>query len=483
MSKTYSYAVSLAVLIAAGCAQQPAQRGDGEREAQPAASAPAPKPRVVQRPAVKPQVLPNQELSRSILFKLLLAEIALQRGQANVAVQSYLDLARETRDPRIAQRATEVAWNSRFLGVALETAGIWLAADPDSQQARQVLAALLINQSRLADALPYLEKSLAADKENVGGNFLQLNALLGRHPDKQAVLQMIQKLAQPYAELPEAHYAISQAALNAGHNDLALEETRAALKLRPEWEQAALLQAQLLQKNSDAEALAYLQSYLKSHPRAADVRLSYARLLVSVKDYAHARSEFQALLKEFPDNPDVTMAVALLSLQLHDYDAAETQLLHAMETNYKDPDAARYYLGQLNEERKRPEEALRWYSASKAESNMCRRAPVTRRFSQKRESSTKRANICRTRHAPRSKPCSSLRPKPSCCATATISAVRTTCSTQAVEKNPNSAELLYDQAMAAEKIERYECSRPTCVKSFSSNRTCARVQCAGLHPG
>ena len=47
-----------------------------------------------------------------------------------MAVQSYLELARETRDPRIAQRATEVAWNARFVGVAIEAAGIWLAADP-----------------------------------------------------------------------------------------------------------------------------------------------------------------------------------------------------------------------------------------------------------------------------------------------------------------------------------------------------------------
>jgi tetratricopeptide (TPR) repeat protein len=34
-----------------------------------------------------------------------------------------------------------------------------------------------------------------------------------------------------------------------------------------------------------------------------------------------------------------------------------------LELNYKDPDVVRFYLGQLNEDRKRPDEALKWYSA------------------------------------------------------------------------------------------------------------------------
>ncbi len=443
------------ILALAACAEQPLQPGDVQSE-QPAAKAPALKPRVVVRPTAKPPVLPNQELSQATLFKLLLAEIALQRGQVNVAVQSYLELTRETKDPRIAQRATEVAGYSRFFGVALETAGIWLAADPESLQARQVLAALLVNQARLADAQPHLEKSLAADKDNVGHNFLQLNTLLARHPDKAAVLQLTQNLAQPYPAVPEAHYSIAQAAWGAGQSQLALAEIRAALKLRPDWEQAALFQGQLLQRTSNADALAYFQGYLKSYPRAMDLRLNYARLLVTDKKYPEARTEFQALLQEFPNNPDVTMAVGLLSLQLNDYDAAEAQLLRALESNYKDPDAVRFYLGQTNEERKRFDEALRWYSsindgeqyvpararyagilakqgklieARKYLQDAGRNAQQRMQFTQAEAQLLRDANDFR----------------------AAFDVLG-----QALEKNPNSPELLYDHAMAAEKVDRID---------------------------
>ena len=52
-------------------------------------------------------VYPAQELTPQILYQLMLAEVAGARGQMVMAAQSYLDLARRTRDPRIARRAAE----------------------------------------------------------------------------------------------------------------------------------------------------------------------------------------------------------------------------------------------------------------------------------------------------------------------------------------------------------------------------------------
>ncbi len=453
--KILKLAAWASVLALTACAEQPLRPGDAPSE-QPAAKAPAPKPRVVVRSSAKPSVLPQQELSQAVLFKLLLAEIALQRGQNNVAVQSYLELTRETQDPRIAQRATEVAWNSRFLGVALETAGIWLAVDPESLQARQVVASLLVNQARLADAQPHLEKSLAADKENVGQNFLQLNTLLARHPDKAAVLKLTQNLAQPYATLPEAHFSIAQAALGAGQGQLALTEIRTALTLRPEWEQAVLFQGQLLQRTSNADALAYYQGYLRNYPRAMDVRLNYARLLVTAKKYSEARGEFQALMNEFPNNPDVAMAVGLLSLQLNDYDAAETQLLHALENNYKDPDAIRYYLGQTNEERKRPDEALRWFGSVNggeqyvpARSRYAGILAKQDKLAEARKYLQDAARDAQQRVQFTQAEAQLLRDANEYRAAYDVLG-------RALDKNPSSPELLYDHAMAAEKIDRID---------------------------
>ena len=353
----------LASFALAACAQAPVQL-----EPKPSTVTAQPLPKVVaQKPAPAPvqrvAPLPNVELSEAILFKLTLGEIALQRGQPHVAVPAFLEVARETRDPRLARRATEVAWSARFLPAALDAATLWLQLDPDSARARQTVIALLVNQSRLDDALPHLQKWLSAEPDRIGENFLQLSSLVASHQDKPAIHRLMRTLAAPYAAVPEASLAVAQAAWNADDQPAALEATRRALELRPGWELAALFQARALQRDSVDQAVVFLEGFLKNNPGARDARLNLARLLVAARRYPDARKQFEILVGEAPNNPEIAMAVATLSLQAKDYPAAELQLRRALEINPKDPDVVRLYLGQVNEELKRDEQALKWYSS------------------------------------------------------------------------------------------------------------------------
>ena len=450
---THHYIVLMTCAALGACAQQPRPIGEGEP-----ARAEAPPPRVV---AAKPEpsrpAMPNVELSEDLLFKLTLAEIAVQRGQPHVAVPAYLDLARATRDPRVAQRATEVAWNARFSSAALEAASIWLQADPGSAQARQVIAALLVNQARLSDAQPHLEKWIAADRQNVGQSFLELSPLLARHKDKAEVLKLTQGLAKPYPDVAEARLAVAQAAWNADDQRLALDEGRAALKLRPDWELAALFTAQVLQRRSNDEALRFLGDYLQKYPQARDARLNYARLLVNAKDYPQARKQFEMLVAEYPDNADVGMAIALLAMQAGDHAAAETQLQRVLELNYKDPDLARFYLGQVNEERKRYDEALKWYSSvAQGEQYVNAQAryagilakqgklPEARQYLQQAGANSSQQRVQLTQAEAQL-----LRDASEYQAAFDLLG-------QALEKMPDAPDLLYDHAMAAEKIDRLD---------------------------
>lgn len=360
MNLTRTLALTACLTLAA-CAQPPLQTD----AAPPVATTPAAKPLpkvVTQIPAPRAAPLPNVELSEAILFKITLAEIAIQRGQPHVAVPAFLEVARETKDPRLARRATEVAWNARFLPAALEAATLWLQADPESARARQTVIALLVNQSRLDDAVPHLEKWLAGDPEHVGQNFLQISTLVAGHPDKPAIHKLLRTLAAKYPQVPEASLATAQAAWNANDQPAALDAARQALKLRPGWELAALFQAQALQRSSADEAINFLEGFVKAYPNARDARLNYARMLVTARRFPEARKQFEVLLGEAPNNAEIAMAVATLSMQAKDYVAAEAQLRRALEIGHKDPDMVRMYLGQVNEELKRDDEALKWYA-------------------------------------------------------------------------------------------------------------------------
>jgi tetratricopeptide (TPR) repeat protein len=305
--------------------------------------------------------LPERRLDSEFLYKFLLAEIAGQRGNYQTAAKAYLDMAKSTRDPRIARRATEVALYGRFNDIAVEAAKLWLATEKDSTAARQTLAALYVNTNDLASAKPLLQQMLAADGDNVGQSLLQLYPLLAKSTDKAAVLALVKELTKPYRERPEAHLAMAEASLSANKYDAALAEVREAMRLRPDWETGALLQAQMLNRESRTKALDYLQSFIAANPKAQEARLAYARQLINDKKYPEARAEFQKLLDENPQNGDIAVTVALLSVQMNDLDVAETQLKRVLEMDYKDPDAVRFHLGQVNEERKHYDEAAKWY--------------------------------------------------------------------------------------------------------------------------
>jgi len=96
------------------------------------------------------QDLPNIALSSQILFQVLAAEVALQRGQPAPAYQTYLALARDTHDPRFAQRATEIAIAAQSPNDALTAVQLWQQFAPNSDRAAQLSASLLIVSGKMA---------------------------------------------------------------------------------------------------------------------------------------------------------------------------------------------------------------------------------------------------------------------------------------------------------------------------------------------
>ena len=310
--------------------------------------------------------LPKQELTAPILFDFLVGETALQRGNLDIAVSRYVKLARTTRDPRIAKRATEIALHAGNPFAAEQAATMWIELEPDSVDARQTIAALLVNMGKLEAARPHLEKLLDSEKESVGNAFMQLNQLLSKNADKAATLQLIQQLSQPYKEVPEVHFAISQAAWFANQHSLALEEMQRALALRPGWEIAAVHNGRILQRNSSTDAIEFYRDYLKNYPAANEVRIAYIRLLIGDNQNDLAREQLQWLSENNSEDAEIMLAVGLLATEMGDFDITETSFKKALSLGYKDTNAVHFHLGQIYEETKRPDMAMASYQMVKS---------------------------------------------------------------------------------------------------------------------
>lgn len=301
--------------------------------------------------------LPKQDLTEPLLFDFLMGETALQRGDRDVASESYLRLAKTTRDPRVAQRATEVALLSQKPAQALDAAKIWVELDSNSVIAHQTIAALLVSDDRLDEARIHLDRLLDLEG-NPGNFFMQLNNLLVRNTDKTETLNLVQQFAKPYPKIPEAHFAVAQAASLAGQFETAKQQMKLVLALRPDWEMAAIYNGRVLHRVSSASAIEFYENYLKTYPKANKTRITFARMLVAEKNYIMARSQFQQLLAQSPGNANVALAVGLLSMELRDFDAAEENFKKALQFGYKDLNTIRFYLASIYEKTHRIDDAM-----------------------------------------------------------------------------------------------------------------------------
>lgn len=305
--------------------------------------------------------LPNLELNGRLLYEFLLGDVASQRGNPVLAAQVYMDLANDTQDPRVARRAAQLSFDAHDMDKSVEALKLWLKLEPSSYQAKQLLTTVLLSGGKLDEARPYLAEMLAAYPDQAGQTFTQTYSLLMHYPDKEAVLSLLHDLAQPYPRVAEGHLFQARAAVAAGKPEQALAEVRQARALRPEWEVAALMEAQLLQPESPQQALALLHKYLAAYPDAGEARLLYARILLEQKQYTEARSEYQRLLDMHPESNELAFAVAMLSLEMGEFDRAENELRQALAKGKKDEGTVYYYLGQLDEAKKHDEEALQNY--------------------------------------------------------------------------------------------------------------------------
>ena len=454
-----TFAVVAAALFAlTGCATQaPKAEAPKAEPASAAAGAPPARTQAAAAGSEPAEALPNQELTDAIVYEFLLAEIAAQSGNVGLAAQAYLDLAKRTRDPRIARRATEIAVFGRMGNTAIEAAKVWYEADPKSQRALQALSGLLVNAGRFDEALPYLTTLLAGAEGGAGGGFMQLNRTLASAKDKAAALALVQQLAEGYPKLAQARYALAQAAANARQHELAIREIRRAQELQPDWEAAVLFEAQLLQPSSNAEAVARLSQFLARHPDSREVRLGYARALVAGRRFAEARVEFQKLLKDFPDNTEVTYAVALLSLQLSDYALAEKNLNRLLELDYPDKASIQLYLGQIAEEQKNYVEALRRYAGvDRGEQYLPAQIRYAQVLAKQGKLAEARAHLQQVRASGSQQRVQLVLAEAQMLRDANRAAEAFTLLGRALESLPENADLLYDYAMLAERVDRVD---------------------------
>lgn len=307
--------------------------------------------------AVPPPLPPNA------LYQALVAELAAQRGEFDVAAEHYQSLTRSTGDPRVAERATRAAAMGRDDQKVLRLAKDWLETNPRSLDARLFIAAVLIRQGQFDAAREHVDAVLAGGAGAPDHGFGAISSLLFNVSDGKTALAFMEKVIANYKDDPYAQYAYGQVALRAEALDVALAAAEEAHRLKPDWVNAVVLQTRVLQlKGESGRAADVLEDVINKQPQDAGLRMIYARLLLSAGRYEASLVQLEVLAKQAPDNPEVLLTTALVAIDLKQLDAAERYLNQLLAQPRHGAEAS-YYLGAVAEARKDVATAKKWYLA------------------------------------------------------------------------------------------------------------------------
>lgn len=311
----------------------------------------------------KQQPQPGPGFTPQVLYKLLVAELAAQRGDFDLGVRQYKEAAYETRDPKVIERALRFAAFMQSKSDISELARLWSSVAPQASEPHQALAMLLLERGDVNGAAEQLEKVFSVEPKF---GYMPLVGLLSRAPDKQVAMECMAQFMKSRQKDPDALFAQAHLATRLGELTLAETTLERALQLRPEWGDALVLQAHILQRTGKtAMAVERLQSALAG-PLAGDfdLRLAYGRLLVDAQQFPQALAQFELLEKKNPKHPDVLYALGITSAQLDKFTEAERYFKRLLEMGEREAEAS-FQLGQVMEAQKREEDAIQWYGAVK----------------------------------------------------------------------------------------------------------------------
>lgn len=306
-------------------------------------------------------VIPGQELTADMMHDILLGEIAGQRGALDVSVDHYLQAMAAASDPRVAERAVQIASYAHKYSQALQAARRWAALDPHNAEARKTLMVLALQNGDLDEVVTQMDHMLQQSPDPQE-TFRMVTAVLARHQDRDAAVNAVRRLVNRYPENPHAWMSLARLAFVAKQVDVALEAVGHALAMQPDMTDAIILKAQaLISAARKPEALELIRAANRQYPRDTGLMFTYGRMLVDADQIEAAKSQFARVVRQEPDNADGLYSLALLELETGDYAGSEKHLRRLLKLKEREQNV-RYYLGYAAQGQKRNDEALEWYS-------------------------------------------------------------------------------------------------------------------------
>jgi len=269
-----------------------------------------------------------------LFYQLLVGEMALGAGDVGSAYELMLDAARRTKDEGLFRRTVDIALRGRAGDQALAASRAWRLARPESSDAARTQLQILLLLDRPEAVAEPLRALLSLTPAAERGDLISaLPRFLQRAGDARTVVMLMEGALKPYREADAtrvpARVALGRAWLQAGEPERALTLAREAQALEPLAPGPALLGMEMMGKKPEAEAL--VQAYLAQDKAEPALRLAYVRILTAAQRYPDAALQLQAVTRQQPDEAQPYLSLGALQLELKQVKEGEASLLRYVQ--------------------------------------------------------------------------------------------------------------------------------------------------------
>lgn len=308
---------------------------------------------------VSPPILADQAKVPGLLLE---AETALENNRYQEAARAYREAAELSDDPEIARQATQIGYSYGFNEDALKSARRWIELDEENDTALLYVAQLYLRTGSIRRSQRSFEELLERGQEPPDERLLELVPILSQE-DATSAYELMRRLARPYKDSAEAHYAVAVMALQAGDAEEAGERAKEALEIEPDWVKPHLLYARAMLMGGDEEgAIDYTSRLIGDDPQPdPEARLELAIMLLSAGRDDDALSQVNQILLEQPNRTDALRLMAIINFRLDHLDAARADFEDLLASGHFTMDAL-YYLGRIADRNEDDEEAIHYYS-------------------------------------------------------------------------------------------------------------------------
>lgn len=312
----------------------------------------------------KPKATPKQiatSIDPNVLFMLLTAELAGQRGQYEIALEGYLEAAKRVNDPRFAERAVVIAMYVKNVRKANEALALWLRQDPQNFSARKLAALLALSDGQPKNATPHVDVLLKMPSEEFEKSIMEMAAVLQKEGKLQYLADSLAELSKVHSD--QAIMPYLQSILAVQNHDRKMGEVylQKALALKPDWDKALLWQAQVAVAFGDFnKALESLRDSISKHPDQPKLKHFLAEVLIKSERYPEAIVALRDVLAEESNDYESQLALGLVYLQDKQYDDAE-DMFNGLLSQSSWRMQASFYKGKLDEKRGDLKSAMAWY--------------------------------------------------------------------------------------------------------------------------